>query len=66
VRMAEARQLMLAGGLRAGEAAARIGYESASHFARDFKAIFGASPAAYVQRWRDAAPAPATPPRSQE
>jgi AraC-like DNA-binding protein len=46
VRMAEARQLMLAGGLRAAEAAARVGYQSASHFARDFKAIFGAAPAA--------------------
>jgi len=66
VRMAEARQLMLAGGLRAGEAAARIGYESASHFARDFKAIFGASPATYVQRWRDSTPAPGAPARSQD
>src|SRR5215831_17208733 len=66
LRMEQARQLMVAGGLRAGEAAARIGYESASHFARDFKAIFGAAPATYVQRWRDAAPAPAAPSRSQD
>lgn len=65
LRMEQARQMMVAGGLRAGEAATRIGYESASHFARDFKAIFGASPAAYVQRWRDA-PAPGDPARSQE
>lgn len=65
LRMDQARQMMVAGGLRAGEAATRIGYESASHFARDFKAIFGASPAAYVQRWRDAPPAlaPASPAR---
>jgi AraC-like DNA-binding protein len=66
VRMAEARQLMLASGLRAAEAAAHIGYESASHFTRDFKAIFGASPAAYVQRWRDTTPAPIAPSRSQD
>jgi AraC-like DNA-binding protein len=66
IRMNEARGLMLASGLRANEAAARIGYESPSHFARDFKAIFGAAPAAYVQRWRDAAPATAAPARSQE
>ena len=66
LRMAEARQLMVAGGLRAGEAAARVGYESASHFARDFKAIFGASPAAYVQRWRDITPAPPSRSRSQD
>jgi len=66
LRMDQARQMMVACGLRAGEAATRIGYASASHFARDFKAIFGASPAAYVQRWSDAAPAHATPPRSQE
>lgn len=65
LRMDRARQMMVAGGLRAGEAATRIGYESASHFARDFKAIFGASPAAYVQRWHDA-PAPGQPARSQE
>jgi AraC-like DNA-binding protein len=66
VRMAEARQLMLAGGLRAAEAAARVGYQSASHFARDFKAIFGAAPATYAQRWRDATPRPAAPSRSQD
>ena len=66
LRMEEARQMMVAGGLRAGEAAGRIGYESPSHFARDFKAIFGASPAAYVQRWRDIAPAPPARSRSQD
>jgi AraC-like DNA-binding protein len=50
IRLDEARRLMLAGGLRANEAAAGVGYESASHFARDFKAIFGATPAAYARR----------------
>ena len=29
---------MLGEGLRVSEAAARVGYESASHFSRDFKA----------------------------
>lgn len=58
VRLAEARLLLLGGGLGVGEAAQRVGYESASHFTRDFKSTFGAAPADYVRGVRGtAAPA---------
>lgn len=50
VRLNEARALMLAGGLRAGEAAARVGFDSAAHFTREFKRRYDAAPATYVQR----------------
>jgi AraC-like DNA-binding protein len=52
VRMHEARALLLAGSVRVSEAARRVGYESASHFTRDFKSYFGASPAGYLARLR--------------
>jgi hypothetical protein len=47
-----ARELMLGGSIRVGEAAARVGYESASHFTRDFKLAYGAAPAEYSRRFR--------------
>src|SRR5262249_50858534 len=53
----QARALLLSDGLRVGEAAARVGYESVSHFVRDFKAYFGASPATYTRRYRPASEA---------
>lgn len=49
VRLHDARALMLAGGVSVSEAAARVGYESASHFTRDFKGYFGAAPTEYVR-----------------
>jgi len=52
IRMHEARALLLAPGLRVGEVVARVGYESASHFARDFKSYFGAPPGEFVRRFR--------------
>jgi len=52
VRLEAARELMLAQRVRAGEAALRVGYESASHFTRDFKSAYGAAPAEYVRRVR--------------
>jgi AraC-like DNA-binding protein len=35
----------------------QVGYESASHFTRDFKQAFGSAPGEYVRRFRaDGAP----------
>ncbi len=50
IRLDEARILMLGGGLRAGEAAAKVGFESAAHFAREFKNRFEATPTEYLRR----------------
>jgi AraC-like DNA-binding protein len=52
VRLQNARALLLADGLRVHEAAARVGYESTSHFTRDFKGYFGSAPAEYLRRFR--------------
>jgi AraC-like DNA-binding protein len=51
LRLHHARGLLLAG-LRVSEAASRCGFESTSHFTRDFKAFYGAAPAAYARRLR--------------
>ena len=52
VRLDAAREHMIAEDIRVQEAAARVGYESVSHFTRDFKTAYGASPAEYVRRVR--------------
>ncbi len=52
LRLSRAHELLLAEGLRVGEVAARVGYESTSHFTRDFRARYGAAPAAYARRFR--------------
>jgi AraC-like DNA-binding protein len=44
IRLHKARMLMVYEGLRAGVAADRVGYESASQFSREFRRLFGASP----------------------
>lgn len=49
VRLHEARLLLLQGA-RASEAADQVGYASASHFTRDFKAYFGAPPGEYGRK----------------
>lgn len=49
VRLHEARLLLLRGA-RASEAADQVGYASASHFTRDFKAYFGAPPGEYGRK----------------
>lgn len=50
VRLERARELMAEHGARAGEVAARVGFESAAHFAREFKRRFGRSPTHYTPR----------------
>lgn len=54
LRLDAARELMLGQSVRAGDAALQVGYESASHFTRDFKQAFGAAPGEYVRRLRGA------------
>ena len=44
LRLDEARVLLVRGGLRASEVAARVGFESPEHFTREFKRRFGVSP----------------------
>jgi AraC-like DNA-binding protein len=44
VRLHEARNLMLASAANAETAAYRVGYESASHFSREYARMFGAPP----------------------
>lgn len=54
LRLEAARELMLGRSVRAGDAALQVGYESTSHFTRDFKQAFGAAPGEYVRRLRGA------------
>ncbi len=46
LRLHKAKMLMVHEGLSAGEAAQKVGYESASQFSREFKRFFGATPLA--------------------
>jgi AraC-like DNA-binding protein len=52
LRLQEARQLMLNENLDAGSAAARVGYESASQFSREYSRLFGAPPQRDIRRLR--------------
>ena len=52
LRLVEARRLMLAEGLEAATASYRVGYESPSHFSREYSRLFGAPPRADVLRLR--------------
>jgi AraC-like DNA-binding protein len=45
VRLHAARMLMLRDGISAAAASSRVGYESPSHFSREFKREFGKTPA---------------------
>ena len=52
LRLQEARRLMLGEELTASTAGARVGYESASQFSREYRKMFGESPARDVARLR--------------
>lgn len=52
LRLYEARRLMLAEGLEAATASYRVGYESPSHFSREYSRMFGAPPKADVAKLR--------------
>lgn len=52
LRLHEARRLMLSEGLEAATASYRVGYESPSHFSREYTRMFGAPPRADVVRLR--------------
>jgi AraC-like DNA-binding protein len=59
VRLEHARTLLLGERARANDVATRVGYESASHFTRDFKRRYGVSPARYASQ---VGGSPQTPP----
>ena len=50
LRLLEARRLMLAENSTAANAADRVGYESPSHFSREYARMFGAPPARDIER----------------
>ncbi len=52
LRLQEARQLMLSQDLDASSTAARVGYESASQFSRDYSRLFGEPPQRDIRRIR--------------
>jgi AraC-like DNA-binding protein len=52
LRLLEARRLMLAENSNATSAANRVGYESTSHFSREYTRMFGAPPHRDVERSR--------------
>ncbi len=52
LRLHEARRLMLAEGLEAATASFRVGYESPSHFSREYSRLFGNPPRADVIKLR--------------
>ena len=62
LRLQKARQLMLNENFDAGSAGARVGYESASQFSREYRRLFGAPPQRDVTRMR-LAPVAVRPPR---
>jgi AraC-like DNA-binding protein len=52
IRLRQARLLMVRNDRRAAIAASEAGYESASQFGREFKRLFGLSPAQEARRMR--------------
>ncbi|MBP2839270.1 AraC family transcriptional regulator [Pseudomonas sp. PNP] len=55
LRLQEARQLMLNQHLDAGQAAGKVGYESASQFSREYARAFGEPPQRDIRRMREQA-----------
>lgn len=52
LRLGEAQHRMIVLGDTASQAAAAVGYRSASHFSRDYRALYGAPPAADARQTR--------------
>ncbi len=52
LRLQEARRLMLGEALDAAEASFRVGYESPSHFSREYRRLFGAPPRRDIEALR--------------
>ena len=63
-RLHQARLLMARHGLTAATASFQVGYESTSHFSRDFKRLFGKTPVAEVERMKQAFAMPDAGPAS--
>jgi len=53
LRLQEARRLLLTENLEAAEAAFQVGYESPSHFSREYRRKFGLSPMKDIRRLRE-------------
>ncbi|WP_082562603.1 AraC family transcriptional regulator [Paenibacillus sp. Root444D2] len=53
IRLQEARRLLLAESLDAADAAYRVGYESPSHFSREYAKLFGLPPISDIRRLRE-------------
>ncbi|MGN8647777.1 AraC family transcriptional regulator [Gracilibacillus sp. HCP3S3_G5_1] len=53
IRLQEARRLLLTENLEAAEAAFQVGYESPSHFSREYRRKFGLSPKKDLKRLRE-------------
>ncbi|MBQ4901174.1 AraC family transcriptional regulator [Paenibacillus sp. Marseille-P2973] len=52
IRLQEARRLLFSGSIDAAEAAFQVGYESPSHFSREYARMFGMPPVRDVRRLR--------------
>ncbi len=52
IRLQAARRLMLGDGLDVASAGARVGYDDAAYFSRDYKKLFGAPPQRDIARLR--------------
>jgi AraC-like DNA-binding protein len=64
LRLIEARRLMLADGLGASSAAFAVGYESVSHFTREYGRLFGSPPVRDMQAARMGRRAPDIAPQN--
>ena len=54
LRLQEARRLLYSTGIEAADAAFQVGYESPSHFSREYARMFGHPPVQDIRRFRDA------------
>ncbi|GAB3104476.1 AraC family transcriptional regulator [Lysobacter terrae] len=63
-RLHQARLLMVQEGMTAAAACHSVGFESTSQFNREFKRLFGLTPAKEVRRMRDSFVLPQRPPNS--